>query len=80
MRTHPVTASHAIISPAVLELTAADELVAIDNLDVLKQNGFEVDVDPDADAGSRLRLVAQPVSKNTNFTVQGMHIDFALTI
>jgi DNA mismatch repair protein PMS2 len=28
-----------------MELTASDDLLAMDNIDVLKQNGFEVDVD-----------------------------------
>ncbi|TEB26395.1 hypothetical protein FA13DRAFT_1635946 [Coprinellus micaceus] len=49
-----------------LELTAADELVASENLQVLKDNGFEVHVAPDNDTcGARLQLTAQPVSKNT---------------
>lgn len=55
----------------MLELTAADELVALENMDVLQQNGFEVRLDGDQPAGRRLRLLAQPVSKNTEFDVQG---------
>lgn len=60
-----------IHSPRVLELTAADELVALENMNVLQQNGFEVAVEEDQPAGRRLRLVAQPVSKNTEFDSQG---------
>lgn len=55
----------------MLELTAADELVALENMSVLQQNGFEVAVEEDQPAGRRLRLVAQPVSKNTEFDSQG---------
>jgi DNA mismatch repair protein PMS2 len=55
----------------VLELTAADELVALENMGVLQQNGFEVALEGDQPAGRRLKLVAQPVSKNTEFGVQG---------
>jgi len=57
--------------PRVLELTAADEIVALENLAVLQQNGFEVELEVDQAAGRRLRLLAQPVSKNTEFDVQG---------
>ena len=55
----------------MLELTAADELVALENMDVLQQNGFEVAVEEDQPAGRRLKLIAQPVSKNTEFDTQG---------
>lgn len=55
----------------MLELTAADELVALENMDVLQQNGFEVGEVGDQPAGRRLRLLAQPISKNTEFDVQG---------
>ena len=60
--------------PQPLELTAADELLATENMEVLQQNGFEVDVDEDADSGlgHRLQLVAQPVSKGTNFDMKGV--------
>ncbi len=34
-------------SPRPLELTAADELIAIENADVLRENGFEISVDND---------------------------------
>ena len=59
-------------SPRLLELTAADELLAIENMDVLRKNGFEIQVDdlPES-CGHRLRLVAQPVSKATVFDIKG---------
>jgi DNA mismatch repair protein PMS2 len=61
--------------PQPLELTAADELLAVENIEVLRQNGFEIDVNGDKDTpagnGQRLRLVAQPVSKSTVFDTKG---------
>jgi DNA mismatch repair protein PMS2 len=56
-----------------LELSIVDELTAIDNLDVLKKNGFVVQVDKHAPEGERpkLRLAAQPMSKNTMFDMKG---------
>jgi hypothetical protein len=52
-------------------LTAANELVALENMAVLHQNRFEVELEVDEPAGRRLRLLAQPVRKKTEFDVQG---------
>jgi DNA mismatch repair protein PMS2 len=62
------------IRPQFLELTAADELLAIENIEMLRQNGFEVvEVDdPNTGLGHRLQLVAQPVSKSTDFDMKGV--------
>jgi hypothetical protein len=47
------------LRPQPLELTAADEMLAIENIDVLQRNGFEVDVDEVTASGlaHRLKLV-----------------------
>ena len=60
--------------PRELNLTASDELLAIEHQEVLRFNGFEIEVDEDAQAGQRIKLVAMPVSKatkKTEFTMQG---------
>ena len=54
-----------------LQFTATEELVAIENMDVLKANGFELQVDDKAPPTRRLKLVAQPISKNTIFGTKG---------
>jgi len=48
-------------------------MVALENINVLQQNGFEIDVDAEASVGqgSKLKLTAQPVSKNTTFDMKG---------
>jgi DNA mismatch repair protein PMS2 len=56
----------------ILELTASDEVVAMENIDVLKLNGFELSVTENAAVGERLRLVAQPQSKDTVFDMKGI--------
>lgn len=58
-------------SPQVLELTAADELVALENVDVLRQNGFELAVCEDRPPGQRVQLDARPISKSTVFDTKG---------
>ncbi|KAH9852812.1 hypothetical protein C2E23DRAFT_729924 [Lenzites betulinus] len=61
-----------LFQPQVLELTAADELVALENLDVLRQNGFELEVCEDRPPGQRVRLDAQPISKSTVFDTKDL--------
>jgi hypothetical protein len=52
----------------------SDELMAIDNMDVLNRNGFDIAVDDSEDrdpSKPRLSLVGQPVSKSTTFDMKG---------
>ncbi|KAJ7753592.1 MutL C terminal dimerization domain-containing protein [Mycena maculata] len=59
-----------------LELTASDELLTLENLDVLRQNGFEIELqtaaDDDAGQSPRLSLTAQPISKDTVFDMKDL--------
>lgn len=43
----------------------------MEHIDVLRMNGFEVVVDENADVGERVKLAAQPVSRETVFDVGG---------
>ena len=57
-----------------MRLSAADELMAIDNMDVLNRNGFDIVVDDSEGRDSskpRLSLVGQPVSKSVVFDMKG---------
>lgn len=45
----------------------------MEHLDVLRLNGFEVEVDENAGVGERVKLTAQPVSRDTVFDVGGEH-------
>ncbi|THH15413.1 hypothetical protein EW146_g5056 [Bondarzewia mesenterica] len=66
--------SQRLFRPRELELTAADELLAIENIDILKQNGFEIDIGDDMESrdAQRVKLVAQPVSKSTVFDMKDL--------
>ncbi|KAK0208879.1 hypothetical protein DFS33DRAFT_1306169 [Desarmillaria ectypa] len=67
--------SQKLFRPQPLELTAADELLTLEHLDILKKNGFEVergDQYEDVRAGSKLRLTAQPMSKSTVFNMKDL--------
>ncbi|KAI0692134.1 hypothetical protein C8T65DRAFT_745273 [Cerioporus squamosus] len=64
--------SQKLFRPQVLELAAADEIVALENIDVLRQNGFELDVSEDRAPGQRMQLTAQPISKSTVFDMKDL--------
>ncbi|WVQ82773.1 hypothetical protein IAT38_004905 [Cryptococcus sp. DSM 104549] len=59
----------ALIRPRPLQLTAGDEIVAMENLDILHSNGFGVKIDEEKPAGrgERVSLMAMPISKDTVF-------------
>lgn len=68
--------THVTPRPQPLELTAGDELLAMDNIEVLRNNGFEIAFDADAKPSQgRLKLVSQPVSGNTTFDMKGMFVN-----
>ncbi|KAK7677860.1 hypothetical protein QCA50_019172 [Cerrena zonata] len=66
--------SQKLIRPQPIELAASDELLAIDNVEVLRQNGFEIEVNETAaeECDHRLRLMAKPVSKTTEFDMKDL--------
>ncbi|KAF7980990.1 hypothetical protein HWV62_35806 [Athelia sp. TMB] len=74
LQQNTVIKSQRLYKPQPLELTAADELLALDNIDVLRQNGFEVDVAENSGTRQeqKLHLVAQPVSKGTTFDMKDL--------
>lgn len=63
-------------SPQELELTASEEHIVMDNLEIFKANGFGVEVLPDNEPTKRIRVVSHPVSKNTVFDKKGMYCSY----
>ncbi|OXG12257.1 DNA mismatch repair protein PMS2 [Cryptococcus neoformans Tu401-1] len=61
--------AQALIKPRALHLTAGDEIIAMENIDILNANGFDVHVDENKPAGKgeRISLLSMPVSKETVF-------------
>lgn len=58
-------------SPRALGLPSHDEITAMEHVEMLRLNGFELQIDDEAAVGERVKLVAQPVSKDTVFGVSG---------
>ena len=63
--------------PRPLELGAAEELIALDHIDILQKNGFEISQstsssqESDENERRRVNLVAMPFSKSTTFDMKG---------
>ncbi|OAD72207.1 hypothetical protein PHYBLDRAFT_101035, partial [Phycomyces blakesleeanus NRRL 1555(-)] len=61
-----------LIRPQIPSLTAADELVVMENIDILRANGFELEIHPENLPTDRIRIIAQPMNKSVLFDQQGM--------
>lgn len=60
-----------VCRPRSLNLSAQDEMVAIDHAPLLRMNGFDISIDEDAEMGHRVKLLSHPVSKDIKFGVDG---------
>ncbi|KAL8606604.1 hypothetical protein ACOMHN_009489 [Nucella lapillus] len=67
LRRHTVLQSQQLICPQNLELTASNEIILMDNLDIFTKNGFDFLIDETAPPMQRVKLKSTPVSKNWNF-------------
>lgn len=59
--------SQRLIIPQKLELTAANEAILTDNVEIFRMNGFEFEIDHNAQAMNKIKLVSLPISKNWTF-------------
>ncbi|XP_063076666.1 mismatch repair endonuclease PMS2 [Engraulis encrasicolus] len=67
LQQHNVLQGQKLIVPQNLQLTAVSETVLIDNLEIFRKNGFEFQIDEDAQVMQRVKLVSLPTSKNWTF-------------
>ncbi|XP_045596579.2 mismatch repair endonuclease PMS2 isoform X1 [Procambarus clarkii] len=56
-----------LIIPQTLELTAVNESILLDNIEIFKKNGFEFKVEEDKPVGRRVALVSMPFSRGWEF-------------
>lgn len=69
--------SQQLFKPLKLDLSAVQEVLVTEHLDVFRRNGFEIQVtdagtsDADETKKQQLHLVSLPYSKNTVFGVEG---------
>ncbi|XP_019532022.3 mismatch repair endonuclease PMS2 [Aedes albopictus] len=56
-----------LVVPQQLELTAVNEMILMDNLEIFEMNGFKFEIDGSAEPTRKIKLVAKPFSKNWEF-------------
>lgn len=56
-----------LVVPQQLELTAVNEMILMDNLEIFEMNGFKFEIDGSAEPTRKVKLVAKPFSKNWEF-------------
>ena len=52
-------------------MTASNEIILMDNIEIFKKNGFDFIIDELSASGQRVKLLTAPVSKNWNFGKDG---------
>ncbi|KAK1998985.1 DNA mismatch repair protein MutL [Colletotrichum falcatum] len=69
-----VVQSQRLVHPKQLELTALEEEIVMENISALDVNGFKVSVDGSGSqpVGSRCKLLALPMSRETTFTLSDL--------
>ncbi|KAM6320246.1 mismatch repair endonuclease PMS2 isoform 2-T3 [Podargus strigoides] len=70
LQQHTVLQGQKLIAPQNLNLTAVNESVLIENLEIFRKNGFDFLINEDAPVTQRVKLVSLPTSKNWTFGPQ----------
>ncbi|KAL1768338.1 mismatch repair endonuclease PMS2 [Sigmodon hispidus] len=70
LQQHTVLQMQRLITPQTLNLTAVNEAVLIENLEIFRKNGFDFVIDEDAPVTERVKLISLPTSKNWTFGPQ----------
>ncbi|KAI8086554.1 mismatch repair endonuclease PMS2 [Halteromyces radiatus] len=54
-----------LIRPQPIDLTASEELLVMDNMNIFRANGFNIQIDENGEPTKRISVLSQPFSKNT---------------
>eukprot|EP01104_Vermistella_antarctica_P002413 TRINITY_DN12656_c0_g1_i1.p1 TRINITY_DN12656_c0_g1~~TRINITY_DN12656_c0_g1_i1.p1 ORF type:complete len:950 (-),score=186.26 TRINITY_DN12656_c0_g1_i1:28-2877(-) len=66
--------SQRLLMPKVVPgLTVSDELTLIDNIHIFRANGFDFDIDEGRPPGSKVKMLAYPFSKGTDFGMEDVY-------
>lgn len=74
LQAETVVQNQRLVKPKILDLTAVEEEVIIENLPTLERNGFVVEIDTSGDEpiGRRCKLVSLPLSKEVVFNIRDL--------
>jgi len=82
LRLETTVQNQRLVMPRLLDLTAIEEEIIVENLAVLEQNGFLIEVDSSGDApvGKRCRLISLPMSREVVFDTRDLEELLALLV
>lgn len=69
-----VVQAQRLVHPKILQLTALEEEIVMENLSAIEANGFKIQVDTSGDSpvGARCALTALPLSRETAFSLEDL--------
>uniref|UniRef100_U3BWJ5 Mismatch repair endonuclease PMS2 n=1 Tax=Callithrix jacchus TaxID=9483 RepID=U3BWJ5_CALJA len=70
LQQHTVLQGQRLIVPQTLNLTAVNETILIENLEIFRKNGFDFVIDESAPVTQKAKLISLPTSKNWTFGPQ----------
>ncbi|KFQ43091.1 Mismatch repair endonuclease PMS2, partial [Nestor notabilis] len=70
LQQHTVLQGQKLIVPQNLNLTAVNENILIENLEIFRKNGFDFVINENAPVTQRVKLISLPTSKNWTFGPQ----------
>ncbi|NWR73451.1 PMS2 endonuclease, partial [Centropus unirufus] len=70
LQQHTVLQGQKLIAPQNLNLTAVNETVLMENLEIFRKNGFDFEISENAPVTQRVKLISLPTSKNWTFGPQ----------
>jgi DNA mismatch repair protein PMS2 len=74
LQSETVVQNQRLVKPKILDLTAIEEEIIIDNIPALEKNGFAVEIDNSGDEpiGRRCKLTSLPLSKEVVFDIRDL--------
>lgn len=80
LQNETIVQNQKLVQPKVLDLTAVEEEIILNNSDALLKNGFVINVDESGDSptGQRCKLISLPMSKEVVFDIRDLEELLAL--
>lgn len=69
LQEHTTIHQQPLIHPLILELSAAEEMSILENIQVFEYNGFKISIDEDSPPGKKISIVSIPFSKSIEFGI-----------
>ncbi|XP_067135070.1 mismatch repair endonuclease PMS2 isoform X2 [Centruroides vittatus] len=67
MQQNEILKMQKMVHPMCLNLTAVNELLLIENLEIFQKNGFDFEINENAKTGEKIKLTSLPISQDWSF-------------